>query len=229
MPFDPEKYFEGKYVEKLGEHNKVERANFENQYNNLANNYADMKYEENPQLKDLDIFLKLLKTKSKILDLGCGAGQDAKYLAEAGIDVLGLDISKEMIAEAKKRNPAISFSVGDFLLFNFLDDKFDAVWCSTVFHHIPSAQNEVFIKKIQRILRSGGLLYISTGVGDNESEGWTDAGWETKNEKIPTKMYNKIMTSEKFENLIKKFSFEIIQKSVDNSNGYEFILAINRK
>jgi ubiquinone/menaquinone biosynthesis C-methylase UbiE len=229
MPFDPEKYFEGKYVEKLGEHSKAERANFENQYNNLADNYADMKYEKNPQQKDLGIFLKLLKPKSKILDLGCGAGQDAGYLAEAGMEVLGLDISKEMIAEAKKRNPTIIFSVGDFLLFNFVDDKFDAVWCSTVFHHIPSDQNEVFIKKIQRILRPGGLLYISTGVGGSESEGWTDAEWETKNEKIPTKMYNKIMKSEKFENLIKKFSFEITQKSVDDSNGYEFIFAINRK
>jgi len=229
MPFDPEKYFEGKYIEKLGESNGAERANFENQYNNLADNYADMKYKKNPQLKDLGIFLKLLKPKSKILDLGCGAGQDASYLAEAGREVLGLDISKKMTEEAKRRNPTISFSAGDFLLFNFMDDKFDAVWCSTVFHHIPSDQNEVFIRKIQRVLRSGGLLYISTGVGDNESEGWTDAEWEAKNKKIPTKMYNKIMTSEKFENLIKKFSFKIIQKSVDDSNGYEFIFAINRK
>jgi ubiquinone/menaquinone biosynthesis C-methylase UbiE len=229
MPFDPEKYFEGKYVEKLGEHDRVERANFENQYNDLAHNYADMKYKGNRQLKDLDIFLKLLKPKSKILDLGCGAGQDARYLAEAGMEVLGLDISKEMVEEAKKRNPTISFNVGDFLSFSLMDDEFDAVWCSTVFHHIPSDQDEVFIKKIQRVLRSGGLLYISTGVGDNENEGWTDAEWETKNEKIPTRMYNKIMTSEKFENLIKKFSFEITQKFVDDSSGYEFIFAINRK
>jgi|GEM_PF-355408 len=229
MPFDPEKYFERKYVEKIGEHDEAERVDFENQYNNLANNYADMKYEKNPQQKDLGHFSKLLKPMSKILDLGCGAGQDARYFAEAGMKVLGLDISKEMIAEAKKRNPKISFSVGDFLLFNFMDDKFDAVWCSAAFHHIPSDQNEVFIRKIKRILRSGGLLYISTGVGGSESEDWTDAEWEIKNKKIPTRMYNKIMTSKKFENLIKKFSFEIIQKSVDDSNGYEFIFAINRK
>lgn len=48
--------------------------------------------------------------KGKLVDLGCGPGQTTKYLSECGLtDLLGVDISIEMITIAKKVNPHLNF------------------------------------------------------------------------------------------------------------------------
>lgn len=229
-----ENWLEKKFLESLMEkmHPKKETPpTFEGQYSDLAEAYANSKYENNPQQEDLNDFVGLLKSNCKVLDLGCGAGQDSKFMHEAGMEIVGIDISREMINAARKRNQGanIEFIVGDFVKNFFEDNFFDAVWCSTVFHHIPSNQNRMFIEKINRILKSGGILYISAGVGDKLQEKWTDAEWNISNKKIKTKMYNKIMKSDDFEKLISDSGFEIIKKTSNQDGDYLGIYARNNK
>ena len=52
---------------------------------------------------------------SKILDIGCGTGHHVANLASKGLDVLGIDISPSMIAQAKKNYPDYNFKVADAL------------------------------------------------------------------------------------------------------------------
>ena len=49
----------------------------------------------------------------KIIDLGCGTGTLTTEIASRGADVLGIDGSREMIAQAASLNPELSFAVGD--------------------------------------------------------------------------------------------------------------------
>ncbi len=53
-----------------------------------------------------------------VVDLGCGTGLWARALAEAGYEVVGLDISPAMIEIARERVPAASFEVGSFTAFD---------------------------------------------------------------------------------------------------------------
>src|SRR5512139_1477613 len=49
----------------------------------------------------------------RIIDLGCGTGTLTTEIAERGSDVLGIDGSPEMVAQAAALNPDLSFAVGD--------------------------------------------------------------------------------------------------------------------
>jgi len=63
-----------------------------------------------------------------ILDLACGTGSILYYFDQKGFKVCGLDISKEMIASARKKVPNASLSIQDMRYFK-LDTKFDVILC----------------------------------------------------------------------------------------------------
>ena len=96
----------------------------------------------------------------KILDLGCGNGNILKLLAQKiDASLYGLDISENMISEAKKRlgNNA-ELTVGEAENLPYSDDQFDAIICNASFHHYPNPVKA--LKEIKRILKKGGILIL---------------------------------------------------------------------
>lgn len=84
-------------------------------YAPIARGYADALSDELAG-KPLDrAFLDAFaeRCQGPILEVGCGPGQVAAYLASRGADVAGLDLSPEMIAEARRLHPKLSFEIGD--------------------------------------------------------------------------------------------------------------------
>src|SRR4051812_7572417 len=81
--------------------------------------------------------LELLTVKAgeRILDLGCGTGHLTKQIQDSGADVIGIDASPEMIAQAKENFPEVNFSVADGTNFHF-DEPFDAVFSNATLHWI---------------------------------------------------------------------------------------------
>lgn len=75
------------------------------------------------------------KQGEKILDLGCGTGDLAKTLNDLGVNVVGVDNSKNMITEARNKYPHIQFLVRDVtdLGYNF---EFDAVFSNATLHWV---------------------------------------------------------------------------------------------
>ena len=70
-----------------------------------------------------------------VLDLGCGNGTLTKVLAGLGHNVIGMDMSRNQLALAKKTCPGIEFIEGDATDFT-LDRQFDAVFSNAVLHWI---------------------------------------------------------------------------------------------
>lgn len=85
-------------------------------------------------LAEVDFLVEMLSlpTSAKILDVGCGTGRHAVELAKRGYDVTGVDISRGMLAEAKKAADSAGVSVTlircDATKFN-ADKQFDAAVC----------------------------------------------------------------------------------------------------
>jgi trans-aconitate 2-methyltransferase len=71
----------------------------------------------------------------RILDLGCGTGQLTASIAETGAEVVGIDSSATMLAEARQNYPEIEFVHADAHEFHF-DKPFDAVFSNAVLHWI---------------------------------------------------------------------------------------------
>jgi len=100
------------------------------------------------------------KPGERILDLGCGTGQLTSEIANRGAQVLGVDLSAEMIEEARRKFPALEFRTADARSLPFADE-FDAVFSNAALHWIPQADQVV--ASVARSLRAGGRLVAEFG------------------------------------------------------------------
>lgn len=100
------------------------------------------------------------KPGERILDLGCGPGHLTQKIAERGAEVLGLDASPEMIAQARQNYPGLQFVLQDAPAMDF-DNEFDAVFSNAALHWMLDASGVV--KAIARALRMSGRLVAELG------------------------------------------------------------------
>ena len=100
------------------------------------------------------------KPGERILDLGCGTGTLTAEIAASGARVVGVDRSPEMIAEARKKFPAIQFEVRDARDLPF-STEFDAVFSNAALHWIPEAERVV--DGVSRSLKHGGRFIAEFG------------------------------------------------------------------
>ena len=96
----------------------------------------------------------------RILDLGCGTGTLTSQIAASGSEVVGVDRSPEMIAEARKKFPQLRFEVCDARSLPF-SSEFDAVFSNAALHWIPEA--ELVIEGVSRALNRGGRFVAEFG------------------------------------------------------------------
>jgi SAM-dependent methyltransferase len=117
---------------------------------------------------------------SSALDIGCGTGSLTRRLAARASQVMGIDLSPEMVRLARERHGAqknIEFHSGDFLSFDFRDRRFDCIVAVAVFHHVPWT---LAVERAKTLLLEGGILVImdlvaDAGIGDLAQGGvaWT--------------------------------------------------------
>lgn len=97
-----------------------------------------------------------------VLDLGCGYGWHCSFAAKQGaIQVLGIDLSRRMIAEAKKRNAEkqIEYRVCGIEEYEYPENMWDCVVSNLALHYIENVE-KVF-EKIHRTLRPDGVFIFN--------------------------------------------------------------------
>jgi ubiquinone/menaquinone biosynthesis C-methylase UbiE len=105
-----------------------------------------------------------LQAGQRVLDLGCGLGDDVFAIAErigATGQVVGADISERMIEEAKRRTPAgrsVEFLVSDAHHLPFADNTFDGVRSERLLMHVTDAER--VLDEMTRVVRPGGRVAI---------------------------------------------------------------------
>ena len=106
--------------------------------------------------------LELLAPRAgeRIVDLGCGTGHLTQAIAVSGADVLGIDRSPEMIAQARRNYPDLRFAVGDARDLR-LDEPVDAVFSNAVLHWI--SEPERVVAALSGALVPGGRLVLEMG------------------------------------------------------------------
>ena len=100
----------------------------------------------------------------RVLDLGCGVGNDLSRFAKGGAQVTGIDLASTSI-ELAKRNFQQRGLVGEFFVMNgenleLPDNSFDLVYCHTVLHFTPDPA--AMVREIHRILNPGKHAIIMT-------------------------------------------------------------------
>ena len=187
-------------------------------YDKIANLYADYKFPKLLQFQ-LNKFISLLIGK-KILDAGCGPGRDLLYFKEEGLDVTGIDISKGMLRECRRRTNIMGLEM-DMRKMTFPENIFDGIWCMASFSDIPKEDSSKVIDEFYRILKRGGAIYLAV----KEGEGVEVVKKEKYNNLPRVYVYYKL---NELENLLKK-KFVILNSSTANDNGTSWIEIFAKK
>jgi SAM-dependent methyltransferase len=114
-----------------------------------------------------------LPEQGRALDVGCGYGRTLRWMSEVYEQVVGVDISEEVITQAKKHflNSAgveLFPSGPDHLPVELSDDSFDLVYVFTVFQHIPREYTAALLKDIARVLKPQGKVAFNLLSNINE-------------------------------------------------------------
>jgi len=97
----------------------------------------------------------------KILDLGCGSGRNCRFLSSKGFAVVGMDISKSAIKQAKKADGKIEYLVADMKKIPFPTDSFDALVSTQTIFHGRLQEIQQTINEIGRVVRNKGVIFIT--------------------------------------------------------------------
>jgi 2-polyprenyl-3-methyl-5-hydroxy-6-metoxy-1,4-benzoquinol methylase len=97
----------------------------------------------------------------RVLDAGCGVGWGSELLRLAGAEsVVGVDLSEDALADARRRAPACEFVPGDLQKLPFEDGEFDVVVCMEALEHTMDTGSA--LDELARVLRPDGILLVSS-------------------------------------------------------------------
>ena len=99
-----------------------------------------------------------------VLDVGCGTGENALYLAAQGHEVWGIDFVPTAIQKAQEkaaqRHLAATFLVLNVLELRTLGRTFDTVIDSGLFHSLSDEERPLFVDNLATVIRRGGTYFM---------------------------------------------------------------------
>ncbi len=138
-------------------------------YDCVAADYAEQfKDELTKKPYDCRMLDRLVETVGKretICDLGCGAGHIAKYLSGRGAKTCGIDLSSEMVRQARRLNPEITWQGNMLDLKETSDDSFGGIAAFYSIIHVPRDSVIDALREMKRVLRPKGSLLLTFHIG----------------------------------------------------------------
>jgi ubiquinone/menaquinone biosynthesis C-methylase UbiE len=125
----------------------------------------------------LDAFAELASSheSASVLDIGCGTGRMASFLAERGLTVAGVDVSEQMVRAARSAHPALRFDVGSLTALPISDLSITGAtyWYSII--ATPPAHLGSVWAELDRVLTADGLAVVAFQAGSGEAIAQHDA------------------------------------------------------
>ncbi len=142
---------------------------------------------------------QLLPAGAHVLELGCGKAEKTRLIAQSGKAKSILALEVDRIQHAKNLQaadlPNIHFALGGAEEIPAGDASFDIVMMFKSLHHVPLAQLDRALNEIRRVLKPGGLAYLSEPIFAGD--------------------YNEIMRLFHDESLVREAAFAAVRRAVD--------------
>lgn len=146
--------------EDLQNKEKLNQASFfDEEVENYDDNIWETSFWKAYGKKCMQNWLPQVKENQLMLDIGCGTGRASLPFAEKGIRVIGCDISKGMLMEAKKQTRFfdIDYIIADVENLPFKENSFDACIAFGILHHLENPLK--LFESANRVLKSEGLYF----------------------------------------------------------------------
>jgi SAM-dependent methyltransferase len=147
-----------------------------------ADAYAELEFPGTYYLayRDLPAILAEHVKGRRALDFGCGTGRSTRFLHDLGFDVVGVDISEQMLSRARQRDPQGDYRlVPDGDLGGLAAKGFDLALAVFTFDNIPTMERKVSLFRSLRLLLKGdGRIVIVVSTPDIYLNEW--ASFSTK-------------------------------------------------
>ena len=134
--------------------------------------WSQRRHRRSPLLAE---WLKGLPADARLLDLGCGGGQDAGSLDQCGYRVVGLDRTNALLSAGRRRYPSLPLVRADLRQLPFQAMSFDGLWAAASLMHLPKADARRILIDLCRLVRPGGLFAATVTYGVKSrfvTEGW---------------------------------------------------------
>lgn len=120
-------------------------------------------------------WLTCLPVRAVLLDLGCGGGQDTRYLKAAGHRVVGLDRTLSLLRFGQTRVPSATFVLADMRSLPLGAESLDGIWAAASLMHLPKTTMKDVLVKVRGCVRPGGVLAATVTYGTRsriQERGW---------------------------------------------------------
>jgi len=134
-------------------------------YNARAESYNDLVSRDTPD-QDLQAFLDAVTLGGHVMDLGCGPGNSAAMMRDAGLNVDAVDASSGMVRVAREQYD-IDARLATFDDINGVD-VYDGVWANFSLLHAAKTDMPRHLAAIHTALKAGGVFHIGTKLGTDE-------------------------------------------------------------
>jgi cyclopropane fatty-acyl-phospholipid synthase-like methyltransferase len=186
-------------------------------YERIAETYAAQRdqFKSAPYLKR---FIDSIPPGSKILDLGCGAGQPVDaFLVAHGFQVHGIDISERMIDLARRNVPEATYEVRNMMDLADREITVDGIVAFYSIFHTPRSEHRSLLDRLASFLDKGGSLLITMGA----------VKWEGIEDFHGTDMYWSHFGQDENIKMVERAGFRILFDETDHSGDeqHQIILA----
>ena len=171
--------------------------------------------------------LSLLPAGSRVLDVGCGSGLIAKPFVDAGMSVVGIDLSEGMIEIARRENPAGDFRVLDLRQTDQIKGQFDAVLAVAVLLHLPRQELRATMERLVAKVRPGGLLYVV--VKERRDDRPLEGTIAEDHLGVTIHRFFSFYTQEEIESVFRDCGMETVSSEVVPSGRARWIDVVGRK
>ncbi len=132
-------------------------------YESIAKVY-DYIFPKNRKQLEFVESIKKINSKEKMLDIGCATGNLTELLGEKTRNIIGIDLDKELLKEAKDKYPNLNFENMNMLEINekFEENSFERVvsFGNTLVHLDSREEVEEFFQKVYKTLKFNGFFIV---------------------------------------------------------------------
>jgi ubiquinone/menaquinone biosynthesis C-methylase UbiE len=171
----------------------------------FADRWFDLRLEE-----PMSRFTGRLRPGARVLDVGCGPGRDAAWLAELGFDAGGMDLSFGMLLEGWARGVSVPLIQADMRQLPFRRGSFQGLWVCASFLHIPKEQAGDALRELSRVVHPGHIYLAVKNTEGGPSDAHSDGSEEWVEDDKGHRFFFAYYTPSEIELLVERNGFEVL-------------------